>query len=127
MIGCDTVDLPELFDTVPESRKFRIYGDSARPETISHMRMQGFDIVAAKKWKGSVEDGITHMRGYKKIVIHERCKHTIDEFKKYSYKVHRLTKEITPDIMDENNHHIDGIRYSLDQLIQNKTQEFIVL
>lgn len=117
-VGCDISDTPELFDAVPDSRRYRIYADCARPETISHMKKAGFDIVGAKKWTGSVEDGVAFMRSFEKIVIHSRCKHTISEFKKYAYKVHRLTKEILPDILDENNHHIDAIRYGLSTLIK---------
>jgi PBSX family phage terminase large subunit len=126
-IGCDTVDTPELFDTVPDSRRHLIYADNARPETISHMNRFGFQVTGASKWKGSVEDGVAFMRSFKKIVIHSRCVHTIEEFKKYAYKVHRLTKEILPDILDENNHHIDAIRYGLSTLIQNKDEGFIAL
>ena len=127
-IGCDTVDVPELFDKVPESRSYRIRADSARPETISHVRNSGFDCIATEKWTGSVEDGVAFMRSFEKIVIHSRCKHTIEEFKKYSYKVCRLTKDILPDIVDDYNHHIDGIRYGLSPLIQaSRKQGFSVL
>ena len=74
-IGCDIDKTPALFDKVPESRKWPIYADSARPETISYMRRAGFNISAAEKWSGSVEDGIAFLRSFERIVIHERCKH----------------------------------------------------
>ena len=39
--------------------------DSARPETISHVKRSGLPmIVGVEKWKGSVEDGIQHLRSY---------------------------------------------------------------
>jgi hypothetical protein len=44
-------------------------------ETISYMHRMGFNATAADKWEGCVEDGIAHLKGYKTIVIHERCKH----------------------------------------------------
>lgn len=54
--------MPELYDTIPGVRDWPIKADSARPETISHLKRQGFNISAAEKWQGSVEDGIAHLR-----------------------------------------------------------------
>jgi phage terminase large subunit len=42
MVGCEIVNTPELFMQVPEAEKWPIVADSARPETISHMRKNGF-------------------------------------------------------------------------------------
>jgi phage terminase large subunit len=41
-VGCEIMDTPDLFFTVPDSEKWPIIADSARPETISHMRAHGF-------------------------------------------------------------------------------------
>lgn len=104
-VGVELNDLPAMFDVFPDSRKTRIRADNARPETISHMKNAGFNIMAADKWKGSVEDGIEHMRGaYDVIVVHPRCTETEKEMKLYSYKVDRLTKEILTDTIDAWNH-----------------------
>lgn len=118
-IGSET---EQLFDAVGESRKWRIKADCSRPETISAMNRHGFDIVGAKKWSGSVEDGIALLKSFQKIYIHPRCKHTIEEFKHYRYKVDRVTQEVLPIIVDDFNHCIDAIRYSLDGHIM-KEQE----
>lgn len=118
-VGVDLDDTPSLFDAIPTARRWPIKADAARPETISYMKRRGFNISAAKKWQGSVEDGIEFMRSFKKIIIHPRCKHTIDEFDHYSYKVDRQTNDILPVIVDANNHCIDAIRYSLDGLIKS--------
>ncbi|MDF7480881.1 phage terminase large subunit, partial [Proteus mirabilis] len=69
-IGVELDHMPAFYDKIPESRKWPIKADSARPETISYLKRQGFNISAAKKWQGSVEDGITHLRGFKQIIIH---------------------------------------------------------
>lgn len=116
-IGVEIDHTPALFDTVETARKWPIKADSARPETISYMRRQGFNISAAKKWQGSVEDGIEFIKTFD-IVIHPRCVHTIDEFNRYSYKVDKQTGDILPDIVDAYNHCIDSLRYSLDGLIK---------
>lgn len=114
MIGCEIINLPDLFDRVPESRKWFITADSARPETISHMRKHGFPkINEAVKGKGSVEEGIAFLQSFD-IVVHPRCVHTIDELKSYSYKRDPLTEEILPVIEDKNNHVIDALRYACE-------------
>lgn len=105
---------------VPGARKWKIKADCARPETISLVAKQGFNIDAAKKWGGSVEDGITFLRGFDEIVIHPRCVETIKEFERYSYKVDKQTGDILPIIVDKHNHHIDGIRYSMDGYIRGR-------
>ncbi len=105
---------------IPGARKWKIKADGARPETISLMAKQGFNIDAAKKWGGSVEDGITFLRGFDEIVVHPRCVETIKEFERYSYKVDKQTGDILPIIVDKHNHHMDGIRYSMDGYIRGR-------
>jgi phage terminase large subunit len=71
----------------------------------------------AQKAKGSVEDGIAFLRSFREIIVHERCKHTADEFKLYSYKRDRLTGDIMPVLEDKHNHCIDALRYALEQVM----------
>lgn len=118
--GVEIDELPELFRAIPTSAEWPIKADGARPETISYMRRQGFAISAADKWPGSVEDGVAHLKGFKKIIIHERCKHMIDEARLYSYKKDKTTGEILPVIVDKHNHGWDAIRYGLDGYIQSR-------
>lgn len=116
-VGVDIDKTPEMFDAVPGARKSIITADSARPETISYMRKNGFPhIRSAKKGKGSVVDGVTLLRSFEKIIIHPRCQHTIDEFKLYSYKTDRITGEVLPVLEDRNNHCIDALRYSIENI-----------
>ena len=119
-VGVEMEELPALFDSVPESRKWKIRSDCARPETISYVARHGFNCVAADKWKGSVEDGIEYLRSFEKIYIHPRCKHTYDEFKSYSYKKDTVSGDILPIVVDAWNHYIDSIRYALEPYIKNK-------
>jgi phage terminase large subunit len=117
-VGIEIVDTPALFDTVLGVRKWPIIADSARPETISHMSRQGFNIRGASKGKGSVEDGISFLRGFQTIMIHPRCKHTADEFRHYSYKVDKLTGDVLPLVEDSHNHIIDALRYALEPMMK---------
>ena len=120
-IGGELDHMPAFYDKIPEARKWPIKADSARPETISYLGRQGFNISAAKKWQGSVEDGITFLRGFKQIIIHPRCKETAKEARLYSYKTDRITGEVLPVIADANNHCWDASRYGLDGYIKGRT------
>lgn len=116
-VGVELDEMPQFYDSIPDVRKWPIKGDNSRPETISYVGRQGFSIDAAAKWSGSVEDGVTYLKGFEEIIIHERCKHTADEFRHYSYKVDKKTGDILPIIVDKFNHCIDAIRYGLDGYI----------
>ena len=118
-VGIDLDETPALFDTIETARKWPIKADNARPETISFMRRRGFNISAAKKWQGSIEDGIEFLKSYD-IVIHPRCRHTIDEFNHYSYKVDKQTGEVLPIVVDSFNHIIDATRYALSDLMRGR-------
>ncbi|CAK6616140.1 TPA: PBSX family phage terminase large subunit [Providencia stuartii] len=120
-VGVELDNMPAFYDEIPEARKWPIKADSARPETISYLKRQGFNISAAKKWQGSVEDGITYLRGFKQIIIHPRCKETAKEARLYSYKTDRITGEVLPVIEDAYNHCWDAVRYGLDGYITQKS------
>jgi phage terminase large subunit len=120
-IGVEITDTPALFDKVPGSRKGLIRADNARPETISHVANAGFRIVGCEKWKGCEEDRVAYMRSFEKIVIHPRCTRQIQEAKLYSFKVDRLTKDVTTDIVDKHNHCWDANGYALEPLIMSTT------
>ena len=106
-VGVDLDETPALFDSIETARHWPIKADNARPETISFMRRRGFHISGAKKWAGSIEDGIEYLKSMD-IVIHPRCRHTIDEFNHYSYKVDKQTGEVLPLIVDAWNHCLKG-------------------
>ena len=116
-VGVDIDETPQMFDSVPGARGNIITADSARPETISYMQKNGYSRMrSAKKGKNSVNDGVALLRSFEEIIIHPRCRHTIDEFKMYSYKKDRITGEILPVIVDKHNHCIDALRYALESV-----------
>jgi len=116
-VGCDTIDIPQLFETVTDARRWLIVADSARPETISHMRNKASPpwskIVNAVKGPGSLEDGVEFLKSYD-IVVHPRCTHVIDEMTLYSYEVDKLTGAVLPKLADKKNHTIDALRYACE-------------
>lgn len=119
-------ELPQLFTPIPDVHKWPIKADCSRPETISYVGRhqapngRGFQISAAEKWPGSVEDGIEHIKAFRKIHIHPRCKKVQEEARLYSYKVDRITGEVLPIVVDAWNHGWDAIRYGLDGYIQRR-------
>lgn len=113
-IGCEIVNLPELFMGIPEAEKWPSTADSARPETISYMNKNGFPKMrAALKGAGSLEEGVAFLQSFD-IVVHPRCIHAIDELTLYRYKTDPLTGKVVPLLEDKNNHVIDALRYACE-------------
>ncbi len=97
--------------------------DNSRPESISHLTRHGLPrAISVDKWPGSVEDGIGFLRSFKRIVIHTRCTATQSEARLYSYKVDRLTGDITAKIVDAHNHYWDAVRYAVGPMIKRVQQ-----
>lgn len=114
----DIDDLPGLLMGVPGLPEHIARADCSRPETISYVQKHGLPRVqSCKKWPGSIEDGIAHLRSYAEIVIHPRCEATIQETILYRHKTDRLSGDVLPDIVDRHNHHMDALRYALQPLI----------
>lgn len=98
------------------ARRQTIIADNARPETISYMRRHQYGgMEAAKKGANSVKEGIIFLQGFD-IIIHPRCKDTLDEFASYKYKVDPHTEEISNILEDKKNHIIDPLRYALERV-----------
>ena len=122
MVGCQIADTPELFMTVPEAEKWPITADSARPETISHMRRNGFPkIMPAVKGAKSLEEGVEFLKSFD-IVVHPRCKHLIDELSLYCFATDPLTGQVIPKLQDKDNHVIDALRYACEGVRRAKRQ-----
>lgn len=112
-----TVDF--LRQRLPDVERHVMRADNARPESISYLRRHGLPKVApCEKGKGSVEDGIEHIKSFKEVVIHPRCKEAVTEFRMYSYKTDRLSGDILPILTDAYDHIIDSLRYSLEPIMK---------
>jgi phage terminase large subunit len=138
-IGVELEDLPFLFaggkgplsgveyPGIPGAKNWPIVADSSRPETISYVaRNGGMAIAPADKWQGSVEDGIAHLKTFRKIVIHERCTNLAMEARLYSYKVDPKQLDankqpvVLPIVVDKHNHGWDSLRYALVHFIKDR-------
>jgi len=108
-----------IADRIPRFSDYASRADSARPESISYLKRHGAPrMESVKKWQGSVEDGVSHIKSYSKVIIHPRCTEVHREFRLYSYKVDKLSGDILPKIVDANNHYIDALRYALVPLMK---------
>jgi len=113
-LGVEIVNLPTLFMSIPDAERYWMTADSARPETISHLRGHGFPRIApALKGARSLEEGVEFLKGYD-LVVHPRCTHLIDELTHYSYKTDPLTGQVLGVLEDKNNHCIDALRYAVE-------------
>lgn len=122
-----------LKSKIPGIDRHEVIADSARPESISHLSkaktpngMAKADylqqIEGAVKGPGSVEDGIDHLKTYS-IIVHPQCHEVQNEFKRYSFKVDRLTGEVTRVIVDKYNHYIDALRYAVEKVMKSKGRQ----
>lgn len=104
---------------IPGARKWPITADNARPETIAYMQRHGFpNMRASIKGPGSLMEGVEFLQSYD-IVIHPRCKHTVDEYTYYSFKTDPRTDEVIPVLEDKKNHVIDSDRYAIENVRRN--------
>lgn len=121
-VGLELDDTFEKWtNDVPGCDRHVIRADSSWSQSIAYLKRHGLpNIVAVDKWKGSVEDGIKHIRKYEKIVVHERCVGFAEECEKYKHKVDKRSGDILPDIVDKFNHGPDGLRYAIAPIIKNE-------
>ena len=113
---------------IPDFADNAIRADSARPESISYLKRHGLPrMQGAEKGKGSVEDGVEFIKSFNEVVIHTRCTAVIEEFRKYSYKVDRLSGDVLPVIVDSWNHYIDALRYALEPIMKQQKGGGIML
>lgn len=122
-VGLD-IDLTAGFavETMPGIADYTIRADSANPQNISYLARAGLSrITGVDKWPRSIEEGITFLRNFKRIVVHPDAPGTRNEMKLYRYKANRAG-DILPKAEDADNHYIDAIRYALAPMIKSAPQ-----
>lgn len=127
-VGLELDDTPKyITDRIPDFEQWETRADNSRPESIRYVQRHDMARVrACHKGKGSVEDGIAHIKSYERVIIHPRCTETIREFRTYSYKVDKLSGAVKPIPQDADNHCIDAIRYALEPLMKPVSEYFVL-
>ena len=115
--GVEVQDTPAFIRSIPGVSSHVLRADSARPEMVSHCCNSGLNMLSAEKWHGSVEDGVTWLRGLAGIVIHPRCINAIKDAGHWKYKADK-SGNILPKLMDGNDHTFDAVRYGAEKLIK---------
>ena len=101
--------------------KSEIICDSAEPKSVEEIRKLG--IYRAKpsvKGPDSVRTGISYLQDYK-IFVSPKCVHTIEELENYSWKKDKQTGEYVNEPIDDFNHCLDALRYSI-QIVWKPTK-----
>ncbi|KAI3346254.1 PBSX family phage terminase large subunit [Clostridium botulinum] len=91
----------------------RIKADSAEPKTITFYRQEGFNMLGAKKFKGSRLQNTKKVKRFKKIICSEECTDVIDELEDLTYAVDK-DGEIIKDEFNIDPHTFSAIWYALD-------------
>jgi len=100
--------------------KSTIIGDSAEVKSIEELRRDGlYRIYPAVKGAGSILQGIQKLQQYD-IIVDPSCEHVITELQNYSWKKDRQSGEYINEPVDEFNHCLDALRYSLQCLDRYK-------
>jgi len=122
-----------LWEGLPGLGSNPLMADSARPDTISHLRKpfekggrrwQSINCVGANKKPGSVEDGIDFLRNYRAIYIHRRCPGAKDDYQNYRWARDKRTQALLSEPVDKSNHTPDENRYALEPLIKSRVSGF---
>ena len=96
--------------------------DSSENKSIGDYKSYGAYIKGAIKGPGSVEYSMKWLSTLNKIVIDpNRCPKTAEEFENYELEKDKDGNVITG-YPDKNNHHIDAVRYALEQIWRRKGQ-----
>lgn len=100
--------------------KSTIIGDSAEVKSIEELKRDGlYRIYPAVKGQGSILQGIQKLQQYD-IIVDPRCEHMITELQNYAWEKDRQSGEYINKPIDEFNHCIDALRYSLQCLDKYK-------
>jgi phage terminase large subunit len=95
--------------------KEQIIADSAEQKSIEEIRIAGISrIKPARKGKDSIINGIQYLLQYK-IYVHPKCSNTQVEFLNYVWDKNKEGQQLNKPV-DEYNHLLDALRYSMEPL-----------
>lgn len=98
--------------------KERITADSAEPKSIDELKGYGMRVKPAVKGRDSINNGIQWIQDLE-IIVHPRCVNFLTEISNYIWAEDKFgNKQNKP--IDDFNHLMDAMRYSLEKYIKNK-------
>ena len=117
-VGMSTNDIINFLEGAVDKNDL-ILADCAEPRLIEELRYAGFNVVACRKGKDSIKNGLARLNE-KTIICREE---DIELHKELNNYVWNDKKSNTP--IDNWNHIIDALRYGYDELIQENDFYFV--
>ena len=100
--------------------KSTIIGDSAEVKSIEELKKAGlYRIQPATKGQGSVLQGIQKLQQLD-IIVAPECEHVITELQNYAWRKDKASGEYINEPIDDFNHCLDALRYSLQCVDKQK-------
>lgn len=110
--GKTNADLVKVITTLGFNKSV-IIADAAEPKSIEEIKRAGINrIRACTKGADSILHGIQKLQNYE-IIIHPSCEGVITEFENYTWQKDKHTDMYVNKPIDDFNHYIDALRYSL--------------
>lgn len=100
--------------------KLPVYIDSAEPRSIQYFNSLGINAKPSKKSNGSNTLYIQFIQNHE-VIIHESCKHSIEDFDNFCYLKNKQTGLLEEDKFDHAySHTIDALKYSYSDVYKNR-------
>lgn len=93
-----------------------VAADSAEPKSNDELKLRGITILPSKKGKDSVNNGIQLVQ-QQKIFVTKRSVNLWREYTNYLWLMDGKTNAMTNEPMPVWNHHMDGLRYGFQSLL----------
>lgn len=104
--------------------KTEIIADSAEPKSISELKKAGiYRIRPSLKGPDSIRQGIQKLQQYS-LIINPSCTGIITELENYSWEKDKKSGEYINEPIDQFNHYLDALRYSIQILDKPTLQTF---
>ena len=111
--GMLNADIAKRFESLGLRKNYdEIIADSAEPKSIQEIHNAGYNIKGAVKGADSIRSGIDRLKS-KPIYVTKRSTNLIKELRAYSWAMDKNGNPTNKPI-DDNNHCIDALRYSLN-------------
>ena len=111
--GMLNADIAKRFESLGLRKNYdEIIADSAEPKSIQEIHNAGYNIKGAVKGADSIRSGIDRLKS-KPIYVTKRSTNLIKELRSYSWALDKNGNPTNKPI-DDNNHAIDALRYSLN-------------
>lgn len=100
----------------------KVVCDSSEQKSVEDYKSEGIFARGAIKGPGSVDYSMKWLQSLNAIIIdNSRCPHTATEFLNYEYQRDKEGNVISG-YPDENNHHIDDVRYAMEEVWRRRGQ-----